>query len=753
MTDMDRPALDELAESCGIEPEYEDVWGQVRRIEPGIQRALLRAMGFGVDREEEVLREKDRLLRERFAAILPSMLAVSKDRLPAFLKFRLPPDKAPGRDMRAGVTLSGCVNGQVHMAFTEDQMVFLESLEENGYSVAVYGVPFPGDLELGDYQVCLRIEEGGILQETFMVLVVCPPRAHLPASLESGSKAAGLDVSLYSLRSGRNWGVGDFTDLKNVVDWCRDRLGARMIRINPLQAIHNRRPYNVSPYLPLSPIYYNYLYLDMEAVPEFESCPEARDLLHQPEIQELLADLRNSEFVQYEKAAALKRRFLHLLFREFQSLPEEHPRCAAFRQYVEREGDALRDFALYLALSEHFEQASPPLWVWQDWPERFRHPDSEGAQAFLIENPNRVEFHQYVQWELSRQLENVEVHAFERGLSLGILHDLPLAMDRCGCESWAYPCFYVSGVRVGAPPDDFSPEGQDWGFMPFNREVLEQDAYRHLRRQFQKNCRPAGGLRIDHVMRFFRLYWIPEGKTPSEGAYVKERYEDYLNLLALESQRSRTLIVGEDLGTVPGEIRETLRRKGVLSYRLLMFEKDPKGMFLSEDAYPEAAVVSFSTHDLPTMAGFFNGADIELRHRLNRLGNDGAYHRALEERVRDTQSLLKLLNSRGFLEEAYAVETDSLSGLSDTIREAVWAFLAHTSCKLFLIALEDLLKDEHQQNIPGTTHENMNWSHKMPVSLEDLHGPEWEEPVARLRAVLERSGRCGNGAIPSASTG
>ena len=731
------PVPEDLAALCGIEPDYWDVWGNRHVIGDGTKRSILDAMGFPVDSEADMERAKLRLLEQRDTAVGPPVLVETLQSIPELLTFRFPLPDQELSPFRVSVTVSDEAGRSQVTVFDEQQITRLGTFRHRSGIYVGIGVPFPRGLTQGYYRLEIELTSGPNTDAHRLWLALCPERAYAPPELLRGKGSAGLSVALYGLRSERNWGVGDLTDLKVLVDWVRDRLGGAVIGVNPLHALHNRRPYNVSPYLPLSPNYYNLIYLDMDAVPDLAESPEALTLLGDSGMQSLLKRLRDSEYVQYEEVARIKYRFLNLAFERFDAFSEDHPRKKDFARFVEREGEPLAHFALFMALSARFEQHAPPIWIWQEWPREFRHPDARGSRQFRDENPEKVRFYQYVQWEFQRQLEQVEAYARERGLLLGIYHDFPLAMDRCGCESWAYPACYVNGVRVGAPPDSFSPLGQDWGFMPFARDELRHEGYRHLIRQLRKNCRPDSALRIDHVMRFFHLYWIPSGKTPAEGAYVSDYAEELIKILCLESVRDRTLLIGEDLGTVPAEIHETLKRRGILSCRLLMFEKDDTGAFRPGRHYPEQAVVSFTTHDLPTLEGYFKGADIDIRRELNLLPDRGAYEQAWRHRREDRRRLIELLEKEGFLCNGHK-EPDALD---DDIHWAVLGFLAHTPCRLFLLSQEDLFRDERQQNVPGTTSECINWSNKMKYRLEALDSSLVEDLASRFKAILDRAGR------------
>ena len=553
-----------------------------------------------------------------------------------------------------------------------------------------------------------------------MRLIVCPDCAYPP---EAG-KHAGLGVTLYGVRSVRNWGCGDFRDLRDLIDWAIPNLHADFIALNPLHAIHNRIPYNASPYLPNSIFYRNFLYLDVEAVPGYTP-----DLQNEPEI----ARLRATEIVQYEKVAALKRRALERIYKTNPLSPE----CL---RWIAAEGDLLRLYATYCALDDHLHSLNPNLWVWTDWPEEFRDPASPAVAEFARTHRSEILFHGWLQWLVDGQLAEVQKHALASGMRIGLYHDLALATDRCGSDLWAHRPFFVNGARVGSPPDGFSPTGQDWSFPPPNEERHREDGYRLYIETIRKTMRHGGALRIDHVMRLFRLYWIPEGHDAMHGAYVRDRPEDLVRILALESVRNKAVIVGEDLGTVEPEVRKTLAEFGILSYRLLIFEQNELGFRLPAE-YPKQALTSTTTHDLPTITGFWTGQDILARLKAGTI-DEAAAERQKEDRIRDKQRLLEALYKTNLLPAGYERDAARIPELTPEIHYAVAGFLALTPCALWLVNQEDITREPYQQNLPGTTAEYPNWSRKMRWSLEDLvRLEEARGSVTMVRHWIEKTGR------------
>lgn len=662
-------AIRAAAERNGVQQQFWDNFGEPHITEPATNAAILTALGFNCSSEEAL------------QASLRS--ALGTDEIPPVL-----------------VLLEG------------------EPVPWPGVIEPEEGGALPnGPLQPGYYT--LRAEGRTVR------LIVAPNAAR---RLEG--KRAGLGVTLYGVRSARNWGAGDFRDLRDLIDWAVPALGADFIALNPLHAIHNRIPYNASPYLPNSIFYRNFLYLDVEAVPGYEAIRAGF------ETHEVLAEmerLRATEFVRYEGVAALKRRALELIY-------DRSPPTAACRNWISAEGDLLRLYATYCALDEHLHAQNPHVWVWPQWPAEYQDPHSPEVAEFARQHEREITFHGWLQWLIDEQIAGVQKHALAAGMGIGLYHDLALATDRCGSDLWAHRPFFISGARVGSPPDSFSPSGQDWSFPPPNQRRHLEDGYRLFTESIRKSMRHGGALRIDHVMRLFRLYWIPEDHTAAHGAYVRDRAADLVRILALESVRNQAIIVGEDLGTVEDEVRETLAAFGVLSYRLLIFEQDHVGFKPPWD-YPENALTSTTTHDLPTIAGYWTAEDIEARLRSGTIDHT-SYQAQQGDRVRDRQRLLDALFNADLLPQDHERDAACLSALTPTLHEALLAFLATTPCALWLVNQEDMTLEPYQQNLPGTTAEYPNWSRKMRWALEDLrHLPEAAASAGMVRNLVERTGR------------
>lgn len=717
--------LGPLCSEFGIDTEYWDLWGRHHRTDEAALLAILASFGLDTATPDALESSAREFHRRNQARPLDPVAVLCGD------------EPSPSVPLRApeGAKVA------VALYFEDGRAERSDLVVQSGQRTLALPSPLP--LGYHDLEVAVTTPQGEELRASQRI-IVAPQRAWLPEVLENGGRAAGLAVSLYGVRSGRNWGVGDFTDLAELCRWTAGTLGAGFIALNPLHALHNRQPYNTSPYLPLSIFQRNFLYLDVEAVEDLAASPAARRLIAAPRFQTEIAALRNAEYVEYERVARLKRGVLRLLFRSFYRehwLPQSS-RAREFLSWASAQGDLLDRFAVYCALDEVLHARDRNLWIWPDWPERFRDPDSPAVREFARENRRRILFHKYVQWQIDLQLRSVQALARELGMPVGLYHDLALATDRCGADLWAYRPFFVNGCRVGSPPDDFAPEGQDWAFPPPNSQAHLENGYRLFVETIRRNASHGGALRIDHVMRFFRLFWIPEGMSAAQGTYVNERWRDLIRILALESVRGRFLVVGEDLGTVPPGLREAMEQYGMLRYKLFYFEKGGDGLPLPCADYPSGVLVSSTTHDLPTLAGFWSGRDIEARRASGILNDEGLYRRQKDERISEKRKMTAALIRDGFLPQDFPREAAEWPELTGELHNAIIGYLMSTPAALMLLNQEDLTKETDQQNLPGTTWQYPNWRRKMRYSVEELEASKTAADFAlMMRSWLERTGR------------
>lgn len=723
----DNPLLDRLAALTGIAPDYADIWGNRHPVSEATRRGLLEAMGIQTRDDESLRRAVDERESAAWRRPLPTVLIVREHELPVRIPVCLP---AGADGVSVGWTLHLETGEQREGRFLSDELEFLEERDLGGTIYRRWHLTIPGDLPLGYHRFSMDVPAGMQSSVLTLSLIVAPATCYRPVALTGEGRVWGPVVQLYAIRSERNWGIGDFTDLRHLLELAA-RLGAGIVGLNPLHALYPHNPDHISPYSPSSRLYLNILYLDVEAIPDYAESAEVRNLVGDPQFQARLRALRAVEKVDYKGVSALKLDCLERLYRHFREahLNGGTERAKMFRRYQQAEGESLWRHALFEALQEWFYSQDSAMWGWPVWPLAYREPESEAVQTFAERNRDRVEFYQYLQWQAALQLADAGRRSLELGLGVGLYADLAVSIDRGGAEAWASHRVYALGASVGAPPDDFNLKGQDWGLPPLNPEALREYAYGPFITTLRASMRHAGALRIDHVMGLMRLFWVPPGGTPADGAYVAYPLDDLLGILALESQRNRCLVIGEDLGTVPDAVREALKPMGVLSYRLFYFEKD-KGSFKSPAAFPQEAAVAASTHDLPTLTGYWRGGDLDLRHDLNLYPSEEVRQQQIVGRAQDRAELLIALEREGLLPAGMSVHPVAVPEMSPPLVRAIYGYLARTPSRVLLVQMEDVLGQADQVNLPGTTDQHPNWQRKLSLNLEAMAQDERLELLA-----------------------
>jgi 4-alpha-glucanotransferase len=721
-----------LGELYGIDSSYTDFWGKRRRVSLATERALLTAMGVAVGSPREVegsLREVEARPWRRMLAPVRVLAAPE----PSDVTFTLP---ARLGGATIDWTLAEEAGGVHEGRLTPDELPEVAAAEVDGTAYRRWRMALPSDLPHGYHRLSMAVRDdthaGGSLQ-----LIVAPARCH---TLPPRARLWGVTAQLYGVRSQRNWGIGDFTDLAELAEQAA-ALGASAIGVNPLHALFPADARHVSPYSPSSRLFLNVGYLDPEAVSDFAESSQVRALLADAGFRSELENARAAELVDYPAVWRLKLRVLELLFASFQRhhLAASTERALAFRNFRAEMGEALEQHARFDALHEH-ALGITGTWSWREWPAPLRHPDSPEVAAFAREHRDRVEFFAYLQWQADQQLAGAQARARAAGMQLGLYDDIAVGVSPAGATAWANPGVSLSGVSAGAPPDLFNLHGQNWGLAPLSPVGLRDGAYALFAATLRHNMRHAGAVRIDHVMGLQRLFWIPEGAAPADGAYARYPFADLARIIALESERHRCLVIGEDLGTVPRGFRPAMQRAGLLSCRVLYFERTAGGAFLPPEAYPRQALVSVSTHDLPTLRGFWTHRDWRWRDLLRCFPDEDASKSAHAARGRERILLLQALHRAGLLPAGIDPERPP-DELSVELALAVHRYLAATRGQLVMVQLEDALGEEEQPNLPGAE-EHPNWRRKLGSYLERFS----DEPmVGHIAEAMTAAGRCGRG--------
>lgn len=543
-----------------------------------------------------------------------------------------------------------------------------------------------------------------------------PPRCFLPPGLRE-RKAWGISAQLYELRSARNWGIGDFADLAEL---CRAAAaaGADFVGINPLHALFVADPGRCSPFSPSSRVFLNPIYIAVDMLPGFH--PDASQGAKNER-------LRVTGEVDYAAVVSLKLSALREIWRHWKQTPQTGAySCDAYDAFLGRGGPQLQRHALFETLSLHFAAAGRGA-GWLTWPEEYRDCASPAVELFADRHGEDVQFHTWLQFVADVQLALAQTSAKAAGMRIGLYADLAVGEAPDGSATWAEPSMRLDDMTIGAPPDVFTRDGQNWMLAPTSPVAMAADGFDLYRRTLEASMRTAGALRIDHAMALWHLFMVPTGGTAAQGTYLRYPTKEMLDVLAGASNDNRALVIGEDLGNVPPGFRELMERANILSYRILYFEQRNDG-FIPPHDYPELALACLATHDLPTLEGWWRGDDVRLRvaHRL--IGEEEG-NRQLGHRNHERHVLLNALSQAG-LSHGLPVEPDmGRIALTTQFVAEVHRFLARTRSLLACVRLADLTGETVQTNLPGTVDEYPNWRLKNSTPLEDLARSE------RFRAV------------------
>jgi glycogen debranching enzyme GlgX/4-alpha-glucanotransferase len=673
-------ALARLAAAAGIAPEWWDIEGRRHAVSPETTRALLAAMRLPAATEAEARESLERFAETHQRRALPHALVIAEG-----TEATLP--MAPGIRQ---LVLEGEDGTQEPLVLAAASEVMVPCAD--GRSARVQSAALPR-LPPGRWRIWAETRP-----DCVCTVIVAPRTCFLPPALAGGGRRFGLAAHLYSLRREGDQGIGDFTTL-GVLGREAARAGAAVLGLSPLHMLFPGTRERASPYHPSDRRFLDPLYIDVAGEEGGLAAAPARARLAAE--AERIAALSAAPMLDYEGVWAAKRAVLEAAFAAFDAADPAGAALAEFRAYG---GVALQQFAIFQAIAEQYSGD------WRGWPPGLRAPDAPGIAAFAASRAMRVRFHLWLQWLADRQFAAARAAA---GLEIGFYRDLAVGCAPDGAEAWGGAEVLALGASVGAPPDPFSPAGQVWHVPPPDPWRLRADGFARLAGLFGANMRHAGALRIDHAMALTRLFWVPEGGTGADGAYVAYPLEAMLGVLALESRRARTLVVGEDLGTVPEGLRERLGAADVLSYRVLWFERDGAA-FRRPEQYPVRAVACVSTHDLPTLAGWRAGADVEERAALGLLDATAA-KAARAERAEERASL------------AAAVGGEPTAG-------AVHTYLAATPSALVLAQADDLAGETMALNLPGTDRERPNWRRRIATPVPSLlQTPAGRAIIDRLR--------------------
>ena len=738
----DRPILAALADRVGIMPDYVNHNGTERRFTSNDTRlSLLAAMGFDASSEQAAEATIDSLDHTESEQIIDPVRVIQiTDGETGTVALRLPRGASTSWDWVLELHEE---SGRVHRSEGRQSAPTPLSVGTNDHraphsDIETMELSLPARPELGYHRVRVILPTSDSEYHGDQCLIVTPSSCFTTAEAFGDRRLWGLWTNLYSIRSRNNWGVGELGDLRDLVSWANE-VGAGFVGINPLHVSRNHGP-DISPYRPVSRLYRNTIYLAIPTIPELEHCAEARRILASSEFVDQLNALRSAKRANYERIDEIKRDVLRPLHRAFVERHRGKPtaRGQSYAAYLETQGWTLTDFATFQVLDGFFRSADPPLGHSRHWPVEYRDPRSTAVETFRRDHADEIDFHCYLQFEIDRQLGDIARHAQALGLPIGLYQDLAIGASPDGSDPWSFPGLFVNEASIGAPPDDLGPEGQNWNLPPINPQRLRESGYEYWIRLLRNAFAHAGAIRIDHIMGLLRQFWIPRGCSGSAGAYVRYPADDLFAILALESRRHNALVIGEDLGTVPPGFTEMLEGWGVLSTRVLYFERDHHGEFRSPSQYSNRAMVTVNTHDLAPLEGYWEGSDLELRRQVGQIASDEQLSAAQAHRSRERDALTHALNREGLAPD---------SGSTDHAQRcaAVHAFIARSPAPLIGISLDDLAGETEPINLPGvdpTRHPC--WSRRMGIPLEAIRSfPAAIQTISAVQSERSSQPDCG----------
>ncbi len=660
---MTESQLHVLAAAAGVQRRWEDVRGQSQQVADATLSAVLAALGLPVD--------SDAAMRDATA-----LLAVAEQRLPPLLTMTCGPE---------GLAVPGSQPGDRYRLVLEDGEQREGRLEQGwGGEARLPGLTTPG------YH---RFEVGGTHCHVGAAPSRCFSLMEAGATRHDAAAPWALAAQLYGLRRAGDLGVGDFGGVAQLARSAA-RLGATALALSPMHALFSADLTKFGPYAPSTRLLLNVLHADPAAALGPQAVP-AND---------------EAEFIDWPQAAARKLARLRALYDQAQ----DHPGFVAFRNQA---GPALEEHARFEALHAHLYGSDPALWHWRDWPEEYRTPQSPGVQRFVQHHAGEVAFHAFCQWLADASLADAQRVARQAGMAVGLIADLAVGTDGGGSHAWSRQAEVISGFSVGAPPDVFSPLGQDWGLTAFSPLQMRAGGFSAFQELLRASMRHAGGIRLDHAMGLQRLWVVPSGMGAADGAYLSYPVQDLLRLLALESHRQRCVIIGEDLGTLPEGFHQRMAQAGILGMRVLWFEQEKDGRFRAPQHWPVDAVAMTTTHDLPTVAGWWRGRDIEWREKLHRFPSHDVAQQEQAQRQQDRTGLWQAMR------DSHAAEGEPPNDPQPVV-DAALVHVASARCSLAILPLEDALGLEEQPNMPGTVEGHPNWQRRLPGQAADLlHDP------------------------------
>lgn len=725
--------VEKLAEMKRISSEYTDAWGKPAFVSLESKAAMLAAMGYDIENEENLQKQIDSEEEKYWNSCLDPVLVV-KVGYDIVLETRLLKSNAESKLSYIIKTEQG---GKLEGDIEAKNFTAQEEKSINGVDYVKKPLKISSDLPLGYHELTLKLNSKKLGS---LRLIIVPLKCYKPQSIIDGLKIWGPSVQLYTLRSEKNWGVGDFTDLtnliKNLADW-----GAGFIGLNPIHALYPANPESASPYSPSSRRWINVVYIDVEAIDEFKKCDAVVAEVNSPEFQARLSDLRAKEYVDYTGVMTTKIDILKKVYSQVQlHKDKKSTRGKAFQKFIEEGGESLNQIAVYDALQASLYAEGQNAWGWPAWEDKYKKYSNPEVKKWADEHETEVNFYKYLQFIADEQLAKADLMAKDKGMDVGIYRDLAVGVSEGSAELWANADIYCPKASVGAPPDVLGPLGQNWGLPPMDPNKLFEAKYQPIIDLFRSNMKSCGSLRIDHAMSLLRLWWVPPREPASKGAYIYYNVNDMIGILALESVRNKSLIIGEDLGTVPDIMKKLLPESGIYSYKIFFFETSKTdGGYISTKDYAVQAMSALTTHDMATLRGFWHCDDLKLGRKLGLYQTDEIMNNLMKDRLESKQKILNSLDYHRVL--GPSINRNALyCGMTTELNHAMQIHMCNGSSSLFSTQLEDWLEMDKPVNIPGTSSEYPNWRRKLSKNINEIFAnPKLKELAAKMTEARQKA--------------
>lgn len=703
--------LKELAELSGIASSYVDKTGKTHYTSDDVRRFFLNAMNIPSLNDAEIITS---IKKQKHQPILPNTLAFYDNEQVVI------PFKGEGKYK---LTLED-----------EHQNLIWEHLIEDEQDVII-------NVSLSHGYYTLKALKDDIVKEQSL-LIYAPVMCYQPEFIKNKEHLYGVSLMLYALRSENSMGIGDFSDLKEIVKLTAAN-GGDAVGINPLgvmspytlplSPLFNMLKGDVSPYRSLSRLFINYVYIDLSIEPDYQNSSEVQQMINDQSVINEIKRLNNSPDVLYPAALQLKLRLLGFMYQEFIKR-KSSPRHKEFKEYKKLKGEELLNLSTFEALLESHKGET----FWRFWRDGTDDINSKATAAFKINNAERIDFFSYCHWLADKQLKSVQELALSLGMKIGLYADMPIGAASNGAEVWENPKAYVLEAGVGAPADPMRPRGQSWGFNPYHPAVLAKQHYAPFIRLVRENVKTAGALRIDHAMGLRRLFWgfFTSDNPVLQGAYIYYDMKVLTSILCIESNRAKCLIIGEDLGTVPEGFREYMAEHGLLSYKVFFRQKEKDGTFIAPKDYMYMSLAQSSTHDQATSCGFWVNEDIEVFKQCGLYVNYEQYKGNLDTRRKDRENMIKAFAKEGLLTPGLKKSMQQSAENGETIPlkigVAVNAYGAKTNSALYFVRLCDIYEQKKLDNAPGTIDEYANWRLKLSHSIENIKNTDTFEQAMQI---------------------